>query len=352
MLDENTSPESRILVNDVEIAPDLQVDVLETMVAQYVEGGDLFEITINVLDSRNLRIKWIDSDQLTPGNRVEIKAGYRGKLATLLVGEITALKANFGSDKAATVRVQGFDRLHRLRRGKRTRAFSEIKDSQIAERIASELGLTADVQDTRIVHPYLLQNNLSDIDFLLMRARRIRYEVLIEGGTLIFREARNNLGETLALEYQKDLKWFQPRLSTAELAGEVTVRGWNPATKEAILGVGRPGDETTLMGGKQIGPVLADSAFGKASAAIVEVPVASQVEADQMAKALFNDMALGLICGDGEAVGNTSVAAGTTIRLAGLGTRFSGVYYIRRAEHRIAPNTGYVTKFHVVRNTS
>lgn len=352
MLDENTSPESRILVNDVEIAPDLQVDVLETMVAQYVEGGDLFEITINVLDSRNLRIKWIDSDQLTPGNRVEIKAGYRGKLATLLFGEITALKANFGSDRAATVRVQGFDRLHRLRRGKRTRAFSEIKDSQIAERIAGELGLTADVQDTRIVHPYLLQNNLSDIDFLLMRARRIRYEVLIEGGTLIFREARNNLGETLALEYQKDLKWFQPRLSTAELAGEVTVRGWNPATKEAILGVGRPGDETTLMGGKQIGPVLADSAFGKASAAIVEVPVASQVEADQMAKALFNDMALGLICGDGEAVGNTSVAAGTTIRLSGLGTRFSGIYYIRRAEHRIAPKIGYVTKFHVVRNTS
>ena len=232
------------------------------------------------------------------------------------------------------------------------KALSEIKDSQIAERIAGELGLTADVQDTGIVHAYLLQNNLSDIDFLLMRARRIRYEVLIEGGTLIFREARNNLGETLALEYQKDLKWFQPRLSTAELAGEVTVRGWNPATKEAILGVGRPGDETTLMGGKQVGPALADSAFGKASAAIVEVPVASQAEADQMAKALFNDMALGLICGDGETVGNTSVAAGTTIRLAGLGTRFSGIYYVRRAEHRITPKIGYITKFHVVRNTS
>src|SRR5262245_50092284 len=296
MQDENTSPESRILVNDVEIAPDLRVDVLETMVAQYVEGGDLFEITINVLDSRNLRVKWIDSDQLAPGNRIEIKAGYRGKLATLLVGEITALKANFGSDKAATVRVQGFDRLHRLRRGKRTRAFSEIKDSQIAERIAGELGLTADVQDTGIVHPYLLQNNLSDIDFLLMRARRIRYEVLIEGGgTLIFREARNNLGETLALEYQKDLKWFQPRLSTAELAGEVTVRGWNPATKEAILGVGRSGDETTLTGGKQVGPALADRAFGNAAATIVDVPVASHAEADQLAKALCADMALGLI---------------------------------------------------------
>ena len=352
MPDANASPESRIFVNDVEIAPELRVDVLEIMVAQYVEGGDLFDITINALDSRNLRIKWIDSEQLAPGNRIEIKIGYRGKLVTLLAGEITALKANYASDRAATVRVQGFDRLHRLRRGRKTRTFSEIKDSQIAERIAGELGLTAQARDTGIVHPYLLQNNLSDIDFLLMRARRIRYEVLIEGGTLIFREAGNNLGETLSLEYQKDLKWFQPRLSTADLAGEITVRGWNPATKEAILGVGRSGDETTLMGGKQVGPALVDSAFGKTSTAVVEVPVASQAEADQMAKALFNEMALSLICGEGEAVGNTSLVAGTTIRLSGLGTRFSGVYYVRRAEHRIAPKTGYLTKFQVVRNTS
>jgi len=84
----------------------------------------------------------------------------------------------------------------------------------------------------------------------------------------------------------------------------------------------------------------------------VEIPVASQAEADQMAKAMFNDMALGLIAGDGEAVGNADVRAGTTIRLLGLGTRFTGVYYVRRAEHHISPKIGYVTKFNVVRNTS
>jgi len=352
MPDAHASPESRILLNDVEIPPELRVDILEIMVAQHVEGGDLFDITVNVLDSGNLQIKWIDAEQLSPGNRIEIQAGYRGKLVPLLTGEITALKANYSSDQAAVIRVQGFDRLHRLRRGKKTRVFSEIKDSQIAERIAGELGLTPQVQDTSVVHPYLLQNNLSDIDFLLMRARRIRYEVLIQGNTLIFREARNNLGEALSLEYQKDLKWFQPRLSTADLAGEITVRGWNPATKESILGIGRVGDETTLMGGKQLGPVLVDGAFGKTSETIVEVPVISQAEADQMAKALFNEMALGLVCGDGEAVGNTSLKAGTTMRLGGLGARFSGVYYIRRAEHRITPKIGYVTRFHVVRSTS
>jgi len=88
------------------------------------------------------------------------------------------------------------------------------------------------------------------------------------------------------------------------------------------------------------------------SEAVVEIPIASQAEADQMAKAMFNDMALGLICGEGEAVGNTSLKAGITISLLGLGDRFNGVYYVRQAEHRIGPKVGYVTKFNVVRNTS
>jgi phage protein D len=352
MPDADASPESRILINEVAIAPDLRMDVLEVMVAQHVEGGDLFDITINALNSENQQIKWIDSRDFTPGNRIEIQCGYRGNLTSVLAGEITALKACYGSDQPPVVKLQGFDRLHRLRRGKKTRAFTEIKDSQIAERIAGELGLTAETEDTGIVHPYLLQNNLSDIDFLLMRARRIRYEVLIAGNKLTFHSARNNLGETLSLEYPRDLKWFQPRLTTADLTSEVTVRGWNPASKEAILGVARGGDETTLMGGRQAGPALASAAFGASAGAIVELPVASQAEADQIAKAVYNEMALGLICGDGEAVGNAKLAPGTTVRLSGLGARFSGLYYVRRAEHRVAPKTGYVTKFHVVRNAS
>jgi phage protein D len=352
MPDRNSSPECRVLINGVEIAPDLRVDVLEIMVAQHVEGGDVFDITINALDSGSSRLKWVDAQDLAPGNSIEIQAGYRGTLTTILAGEITALRVKYEANQAALICVQGFDKLHRLRRGRKTRAFTSIKDSQIAERIASELGLTPQVQDTSVVHPYLLQNNLSDIDFLLMRARRIRYEVLIADKKLIFREAANNLGASLSLEYQKDLKWFHPRLSTTCLTSESVVRGWNPATKEAILGVARPGDETTRMEGQQVGPAIVDASFGKTTQAIVEVPVVSQAEADQMAKAMFNEMALGLIVGDGEAVGTTDLRAGTTIKLLGLGTRFTGAYYVRRAEHRLGPKIGYVTTFNVVRNAA
>jgi hypothetical protein len=44
--------------------------------------------------------------------------------------------------------------------------------------------------------------------------------------------------------------------------------------------------------------------------------------------------------------------AGNTIDLRGLGSRFSGLYYVTRTEHRLAPDIGYVTRFDVRRNAS
>lgn len=352
MAQEHTAPERKILINDEEIPAELTVDILEILVAQYVEGGDRFEIVVNALDSTNLQLKWIDDAQFQPGNKVEIQVGYTGQLETLIAGEITALDSRFADDQAAKLTVQGFDRLHRLRRGRKTRAFYEVKDSQIVEQIASDMGLQSEVEDSQVVHPYVLQANLSDIDFLVGRARRIRYEVIVLDKKLIYRRAANHLGETLALEYMKDLKWFAARLSTVRQVSEVAVRGWNPRSKEGILAVARAGDATTRMKGSSIGPAIGETAFGKTATAIADIPVESQAEADQIAKARFNDMAIELIHGEGEAVGNSRLRAGITMELKGVGTRFRGVYYVEKAEHRLSPRGGYVTRFDVRRNAS
>ena len=352
MVQENTTPESKILINDKEIPPELKVDVLEVVVCHYIEGPDTFDLTINMLNSEDQQFKWIDNDKFKPGNEIEIQMGYVDNFETMIVGEITALHPKYFNNEAPQLNVQGFDRLHRFRRGRKARSFLEMKDSQIAEQIARDMGLTSEVEDTEIVHIYILQNNLSDIDFLLERARRIRYEVVVQDQKLIFRKAANHLGKTVTLEYMRDLKYFYPRLSTVQQVSEVKVRGWNPATKEAILGVARSGDETTKMEGSEIGPDITESAFGKTTASIVNMPVDSQAEAEQIAKAKFNDIAIELISGEGEAVGNMAIRAGFTMELKGLGGQFSGLYYIKRSEHRLSPQIGYITKFEVIRNAS
>lgn len=351
-MQEKTSPERRILINGAELPTDLDADVLAVTVCQHTEGGDRFEIVVNALDSEDRQLKWIDSDHTQAGNQVTIELGFTGQLERVLVGEITAVRVSYSSEQAAQLHIQGFDRLHRLRRGRRTRAFHEMKDSQVAEQIAADLGLEPQVTDSSVVHPYLLQNSMPDIDFLLQRARRIRYEVVVTDRTLAFRPAANHLAKTATLEYMRDLKWLNVRLSTARQVSEVAVRGWSQASKEAILGRARVGAETTLMNGGESGPQLAESAFGASADAMVDMPIETQAEADQIAEAMYNEMALELITGEGEAVGAPALRAGATVELSGLGGRFSGLYYIVRAEHRFGPDVGYVTRFNVQRNAS
>jgi len=349
---ENTAPESKILLNDAEISPDLKADVLEAVVCQYLEGPNSFDILVNIVGPENDKLRWVDDPKLQPGTKVEIKLGYLDQFQSLIVGEVTALHPKYSSTESAKMHVQGFDKLHRLRRGRNTRSFVEMKDSQMAEQIADDAGLTPQVEDTGVVFDYVLQNNQSDLDFLLERARRIRYEVRIDGQKLVFRRAANHLGKTVTLEFTKTLKQFCPRLTTVGQVSEVKVRAWNPATKEAVLGVARTGDEDTKMGGKESGPQLTETAFGKTASAVIDLPLATQAEADQVAHALYNEMALDFVCGEGEAVGNVGIQAGSTLELKGLGTRFSGNYYLRKTEHRINPKGGYVTRFQGVRSGS
>jgi phage protein D len=208
------------------------------------------------------------------------------------------------------------------------------------------------VEDSRVVFDYLLQNNQSDLDFLLERARRIRYELRAVGQKLLFRRVANHLDKVVTLEYTKTLKQFSPRLTTMGQIDELKVRAWGVANKAAVLGVARVGDEDSRMGGQQSGPQIAKAAFGSHPGAVVDLPLATQAEADQVAHALYNDMALGFITGEGEAVGNVAIQAGRTIEMKGLGSRFSGNYYLKKVEHRLGPKTGFTTRFQVQRSAA
>jgi len=346
---ENTAPESKILINDAEIPPELKADVLEAVVCQYTEGPSSFDVTVNIVGPESSQLKWVDDARVQPGNKLEIRLGYLDKFESLIIGEITALHPKYSNSESARMHVQGFDRLHRLRRGRKTRSFVQVKDSQIAEAIAADNGLSISAQDSAVVFDYVLQNNVSDFDFLLERARRIRYEVRVDQGQLLFQRVANHLDKVLTLEYAKTLKHFSPRLTTVGQLDEVKVRAWNPTSKEAVLGVARAGDEDARMGGKDSGAEIARAAFGAHGTAITHIPLATQAEADQVAHAIFNEMALEFVSGEGEAVGNVAIKAGRTIELKGLGKRFGGNYYVKRAEHRVSPSSGYATKFQVMR---
>lgn len=74
---------------------------------------------------------------------------------------------------------------------KRLRHFLDKTDSEIATRQASETGLRAQVDATAPAHRVVVQNNITDWEFLEQLARRNGFRVWVDEceGTLHFRKA-------------------------------------------------------------------------------------------------------------------------------------------------------------------
>jgi uncharacterized protein len=318
-----------------------------------VELPSMFSFVMTTSDAQEQATPWVDNEDLfAVGNVVEIKMGDAGHLTSLITGEITALEPEFVTSRLPLLIVRGYDRRHRLQRGRKTRTFVQKTDSDIATQIGGEAGLSVQATDSSISLDYVLQANQTDWEFLRERARLIRYEVVVDDKTLFFRPVGNDQAELLTLNMENDLLEFYPRLSSVGQATEVKVQSWSVKDKKAVLGDSKAGDEVSTMGGQSSGAAIAQSAFGDAINVVSDQPVAAQAEADQIARARFNALALELVSGDGLCRGRTDLRAGTVIKIDGIGQRFGGPYYVTSSIHRYSPAHGYVTEFTVRRNAS
>jgi phage protein D len=343
----------RIVVNGSPLPVAAALHLIGVSVDDSVDLPSMFTLELAGSEHEEQALSWIDDQNLfVIGHAVEVKLGYVDDLASLIKGEITALEPEFAVDRLPRLIVRGYDRRHRLQRGRKVRTFVQQKDSDIAAQIASENGLSGQTEDSSVVHDYVLQANQTDLEFLQERARRIEYEVIVEDKTLSFRAVANAASEIMTLTLNDELLEFYPRLSSTAQISEIQVRGWDPKDKKAIIGQAQAGTEVSTMGGQQSGAALVNSAFGAATGLISQRPVSTQAEADQLAKAQFNQRVLELIEGEGVCWGRTDLRAGKVIKLGGIGKRFSGQYYVTAAIHCYTAQQSYLTRFSVRRNAA
>lgn len=343
-------PDFDIKIAGSALSAETLAHVLSVTVDDSVDLPGMFTLEFRNFDAeRGALIQ--DQAQFDVGKVVEIRMGYVDRLTPVMVGEITGLEAAYTSADLPGLTVRGYDRRHRLQRGRKVRSFIKQKDSEIASKIAQEAGLSPQVKDSKVVHDYVLQANQTDMEFLLERARRIQYQVTVDDKKLLFQPVANADSPIFRLTFEDDLIEFYPCLSSVGQVSEVSVQGWDPKKKEKILGKAAQGDVSSKMAGDKTGAALVASAFSSAVGLVSETPVATVAEAGQMATALLNADALALITGEGVCVGRPDLRAGKVIQIDGLGKRFSGNYYVTSLSHRYDAG-GYSTHFTVRRNAS
>lgn len=285
------------------------------------------------------------------GDEITIQLGYDSKMTKMMVGEISNVDASFREHDSARFTIRGFDKLHRLSRGRKQRTFMSMKDSDIASQIAGEHGLSPEVDDSGTVHDHVFQPNLSDMDFLFSRAKPINFEVDCEDSKLIFKKPQVAAGPVGTYEYQKNLRRARFNISTSAQVSEVQVRGWSPKEKKEIVGKAKAADVYSKMGGDKAGGEVATGKYGQGQivSVISNSPLASQEEADAMAKARLNELSLNFITGEAEVEGDAVIKSNKLIQFVGVGKKYEGLYYVVNATHILKPGNGpgcgYTTRF-------
>jgi phage protein D len=351
-------PTFQLLVQGMDVVSDLFMEIASVQVDNTLKGADHFTFTVNSTFDLEQREFAHLSDLFAFGSPVEIYMGYKGsktnpELPMLLKGFVTSVSTGFPASGLPQITVGGYDLSYCMTKGKKSRHWSDAKDSEAVSDVAKAYGLTPKVEDTRVKHPTIQKSTESDQQFLEKLAERNGYELYTFDQTLHFkppasvRKTGADGQPIVTLEWGKGLLSFTPEINISEQVTSVEVRGWDVATKSEIVGTAGKGKEPRRDGARRSGAEALQTCCREQEAPLkIRVPVFSKQAADLWAAAILKKRSEMFVQGSGESIGLPELCADKNIELLGLGRELSKTYYIEQTTHTIN-TSGYRTTFRV-----
>jgi phage protein D len=338
----STIPQLYVKVNGA----DLPKEAFDAILEGVIESG------LHLPDACTLRIhdedfKWLDSDHWKEGNMITVQAGQgRDQLFTVFEGEVTILELDLAAMGVATLTVRCMDKAHRLHRGKYRQTFENSKDSDIVKKIAQKNGLQNDIDTTLSVHPWTLQNNQTDWEFLQTLAKRNGFRVYLSGKEkLCFKEVTDRADQEVELEWGKDLRSFRIRVNSTNQVSKVTVKAWDPEKKQTIIGQANMPAGVAKIGMRSDGGATGKRAFGNAEMVVVDRPVRSVSDANKVAQSICDEIGNSFIEADGLCYNHPELKPNSKVKLANIGQRFNGKYIVTNVTHTFSAAEGFSTQF-------
>jgi hypothetical protein len=277
----------------------------------------------------------IYSPSLKVGGTVEVKVG--NSSTTVFKGHAIGYEGKFEGGKPTKLVIRAVDAMHKLSTKKASRTFTKKTDQAILSTVVGDAGLSLEYKHKKsITYDHVYQHNLSNLQFVLVRAGRMGCHVWCEDKKLFVKEPDlgQKSGVQLSVDKDGNLRKFQPRISNASVVKKVSVKGWNPETKELITGEAQA--QSSPLGKENA--VAACGDLGKEESFTVDHPIWSKEEADAIAEARLREMNLGFITGTAELAGEHKLKLGTTVEIqanaSGSSDPFNGGYYVAGITHR------------------
>jgi len=271
------------------------------------------------------------SGVLVPGKFIEIKLGYNGDNATVFKGVVTANSHQI-QDARSLLAVTCKHETVRMTIAKKSRHYAEMKDSDVAEQLLSENGISDfDVVSTDVVHEQLLQNQISDWDFMMTRLDVSGMYYSVDGGKIAIQRTDIDGPPVLTLTYGDNIVSFDATIDARVQTPGVVGYAWDHAIQDVTEseGTGGPSAYAGAQSTDELAGIM-DKPFE------IRLPGAVETQSLQLlANAKKTKQALSKIKGKVRFSGESAVIPGSFLTLSGLGDQFNGKVFVSGVRHEI-----------------
>jgi uncharacterized protein involved in type VI secretion and phage assembly len=276
-----------------------------------------------------------NSDAFAPGAEISISVRVEERTSALFSGLVARLRMEVRAGSPRLV-VECKDKAWRLTRPRRSAVYAESSDADAVGAILTRAGVDrGELTGDSIIHPQLVQYDVSDWDFILARAEAIGMAVTVKDGAVSMLPWSVDGAAALTVELGLDVvNDIELELDAATQPESVEAVGWDlPQGALTEPAAAAPFD----LAQGDVDPADAAGALGFGAATLAHLAPLPAAELRAWASARLARERLALLRGR-LSIGGTAVELLDLVELRGVGARFAGKALVGGVRHLVEAN--------------
>lgn len=353
-------PTLSLIINGIEVAKDKHHFAVSDIEVEITSGFEAAAAEFWIYRCYNKEESRFEFEQVKKyifmGSSVVIGMGYGGTTREIFRGFISQVNFSFFEGEMPGIKVTAMDVKGIMMSGSYAKqltaksyseAVKEILSKTAYERLKSnEIITKLDISNTPDVTPPGADGDSSqtiemvgesDYEFVVKAAKKFNYEFFTIGGTVYFRNAKENTKTLMQIGPSTAMRSFDAEYSITGLMGKVEVRGMDAGKAKLISAVQKMGNK--ISRGNKAKPLVSSTAK-----VYIDPTVNSKQDAEYRAKFLAEDISYRLASLEAELVGIPELIPGRFISLDGISSEVSDTFYLVKVRHIMDGANGYTTR--------
>lgn len=276
------------------------------------------------------------SADFIPGKTIEISAGYHSSETTIFKGVIVKHSIKANKNNSSVLVLDCRDEIYKMSIGRKNSTFDANSDSDILNAIFNSYGANATVEPTSDIHEKIVQYNITDWDFVNMRAEMNSLFVFVDDGRVEVKKLNPAQQAVMILGYGSTILSFEAEIDSRNQFKGVKSQSWDSASQAVVEKDG------SYSAGNQPGNLANDDLANIAGLDFLMLRHSGQItdkELKSWSDAMLNMSRMSKNCGRLAIEGIAEMKPGLVVELQGLGDRFNGNALVTAVRHEIADGT-------------